>query len=71
MNYAGLVAALVADIGFSPREYYLFLFPAFLAGMQPCFIEASDRPEGTLYPIPCTNILYEGESKRTWFKREK
>ena len=71
MNYAGLVAALVADIGFSPREYYLFLFPAFLAGMQPCFIEASDRPEGTLYPIPCVGILYEGESKRTWLKREK
>ena len=71
MNYAGLVAALAADIGFSPREYYLFLFPAFLAGMQPCFIEASDRPEGTLYPIPCTNILYEGEFKRTWLKQEK
>ena len=71
MNYAGLVAALVADIGFSPREYYLFLFPAFLAGVQPCFIEASDRPEGTLYPIPCADILYEGESKRSWLKREK
>ncbi|MDO8989895.1 MAG: hypothetical protein Q7U91_09700 [Sideroxyarcus sp.] len=69
MNYAGLVAALVADIGFSPREYYLFLFPAFLAGMQPCFIEASDRPEGTLYAIPCADILYEGESTRTWLNR--
>lgn len=68
MNYAGLVAALIADIGFSPREYYLFLFPAFLAGMQPCFIEASDRPEGTLYPIPCADILYEGESRRAWTK---
>ncbi|HAF45388.1 MAG TPA: citryl-CoA lyase [Gallionellaceae bacterium] len=68
MNYAGLVAALIADIGFSPREYYLFLFPAFLAGMQPCYIEASDRPEGSLYPIPCADILYEGESRRAWTK---
>ncbi|MBU0620913.1 MAG: citryl-CoA lyase [Gammaproteobacteria bacterium] len=68
MNYAGLVAALMADIGFSPKEYYLYSFPAFLAGMSPCFIEASERPEGTLYPIPCTDILYEGESKRTWPK---
>jgi len=66
MNYAGLVAALVADIGLSPREYYLFLFPAFLAGMQPCFIEASDRPEGTLYPVSCTDILYEGQPQRSW-----
>lgn len=69
MNYAGLVAALIADIGFTPREYYLFLFPAFLAGMQPCYIETSERPEGTLYPIPCADILYEGESVRTWNKK--
>ncbi|WP_136413415.1 citryl-CoA lyase [Herbaspirillum sp. ST 5-3] len=66
MNYAGLVAALAADLGFSPREYYLFLFPAFLAGMQPCLIEASERPEGALYPISCSDILYEGRSKRPW-----
>lgn len=66
MNYAGLVAALVADLGFSPREYYLFLFPAFLAGMQPCFIEAVDRPEGTLYPTACIDVLYEGQSPRRW-----
>lgn len=68
MNYAGLVAALVADIGFSQREYYLFLFPAFLAGMPPGFIEASDRPEGTLYPVSCANILYEGQPQRTWHR---
>lgn len=68
MNYAALVAALGADIGLTPREFYLFMFPVFLAGMQPCFIEASDRPEGTLYPIPCTDILYDGEPKRSWHK---
>jgi hypothetical protein len=66
MNYAGLVASLAADLGFSPREYYLFLFPAFLAGMQPCFIEAADRPEGTLYPARCADIMYSGEPKRSW-----
>ncbi len=71
MNYAGVVAALVADIGLSPREYYLFLFPAFLAGMQPGFIEAADRPEGTLYPIPCADVQYQGESHRPWKTREK
>jgi hypothetical protein len=66
MNYGALAAALVADLGFSPREYYLFMFPAFLAGMQPCFIEAADRPEGTLYPMACSDIAYEGESQRSW-----
>jgi hypothetical protein len=66
MNYGGLVAALSADLGLSPREYYLCGFPAFLAGMQPCFIEASERTEGMLYRIPCTDILYEGQPQRNW-----
>lgn len=69
MNYAGLVAGLVADIGFSPREYYLFLFPAFLAGMPPGYIEAADRPEGTLYPAACSDILYDGQPRRTWRRK--
>lgn len=71
MNYAGLVAALIADFGLSANEYYLLSFPTFLAGMAPCFIEATDRTEGTLYPIPCANIQYEGEFKRTWNKQDK
>jgi hypothetical protein len=68
MNYAGVVAPLVADLGFKPREFYLFLFPSFLGGMSPCFIEASGRPEGTLYPLACADILYDGQSQRTWHK---
>lgn len=66
MNYAGVAAALMADLGLSPREYYLFLFPAFLAGMQPCFIEASERPEGALYRVSCADIAYEGRPQRSW-----
>lgn len=66
MNYGGLAAALAADLGLSPKEYYLFVFPAFLAGMQPCFIEASERPEGALYPVSCADILYEGYPQRPW-----
>lgn len=66
MNYAALAAALGADLGFSPREYYLFMFPAFLAGMQPGYIEAADRPEGTLYPVSCASILYSGQAQRSW-----
>lgn len=66
MNYAALVAALGADIGLSPHEFYLFMFPVFLAGMPPGHIEAAERPEGTLYPIPCNGIRYEGQSRRPW-----
>jgi len=66
MNYGGLAAALTADLGLSPREFNLYWFPAFLAGMQPCFIEASERPEGALYPMSCADILYEGCAQRPW-----
>lgn len=66
MNYAGMAAALLADIGLSPQEYYLYLFPAFLAGMPPGYIEAAERPEGTLYPVPCSQVRYEGQSPRPW-----
>jgi citrate synthase len=66
MNYAGLVAAMAADLGFSLREFHLFVFPAFLAGMPPCFVEASQRPEGTLFPLSCAHIQYEGPPKRQW-----
>ena len=70
MNYAALAAALAADLGLSPFEYYLYLFPAFLAGMQPCFIEATQCPEGTLFPLSSVHVVYEGRSKRSWHQRD-
>lgn len=66
MNYGALAAALAADLGLSAREYYAFMFPAFLAGMQPCYIEASERPEGSLLPLACDAIRYEGAPPRRW-----
>ncbi|MES2354067.1 MAG: citryl-CoA lyase [Pseudomonadota bacterium] len=66
MNYAGLMAAFAADIGFSAREFQTFVFPAFLAGMPPCFIEAAERAEGALFPLTCADVLYEGRAKRDW-----
>jgi hypothetical protein len=66
LNYGGLVAALAADLGLTPQEYYLFMFPAFLAGMTPCYIEAEQRSEGSLFPLACCHIQYEGQSQRPW-----
>jgi hypothetical protein len=71
MNYAALVSALGADIGFTQREFSLFMFPVFLAGMQPCVVEAAERPEGTLFPLACADISYDGKSRRAWAKRKK
>lgn len=66
MNYAALAAALTLDMGFTPRQHYLFSFPAFLAGMQPCFIEASENPAGSLLPLSCDDVEYHGPAPRAW-----
>lgn len=66
MNYAALTAALTSDMGFTPRQHYQYGFPAFLAGMQPCYIEASEQPAGTLLPLACDNVTYDGPAPRAW-----
>jgi hypothetical protein len=71
MNYGALVAALAADLGLTARQYYLFMFPAFLAGMQPCYIEAIERPAGAVFPTPCSAIVYEGHGRRAWGDRTR
>lgn len=66
MNFAALAAALVADMGFSAREYYLYVIPCFVAGMLPCFIDASSKPEGGFLPLRCDRLKYEGVPERSW-----
>jgi len=64
MNYAGMTSALGADLGLSRREFQLFRVPLFFAGMPPCWVEAADKPEGTLFPTPCDGIAYAGKAIR-------
>jgi hypothetical protein len=66
MNYAALAAALCADFGMSPHEYYFASIMAFLAGMPPCFLDAAEKPEGQLFPLPCRMVSYEGVKHRRW-----
>jgi len=68
INYAGMTAGLGADLGLSRREFQLFRVPLFSAGMPPCWEEAADKPEGTLFPTPCNGVVYEGVEKRPWRK---
>lgn len=66
MNVAALIAALAADQGFTPREYYLYMVLSFTAGMFPCFIDTADRPEGAFLPLSCERISYDGPDQRRW-----
>lgn len=66
INYGGVVVAIPLDMGFSPRECYLFLLPSFMAGMPPCYREASERPAGATFPLRCSQLHYEGPERRRW-----
>ncbi len=66
MNYGAVVSAFGADLGLSPDEFYLLMFPSFLAGMSPCFLEARHSVEGSLFPLRCADIVYDGPQARTW-----
>lgn len=66
MNYGALVAALATDLGLSPNESYFLGIPAFLAGMPPCYLDAVEKPERQLFPLPCRMLSYEGVARRHW-----
>lgn len=69
MNYSALSAALCADMGFNAREYQKFRLPLLLAGMTPCYIEASNHKSNTLFALDCEDVSYNGASKRNWTQR--
>lgn len=64
MNYAAVAVALTADLGLSLRTLYLFGFPAFLAGVVPCLIEAQNTAPGLSFPLSCSLVRYSGQHKR-------
>jgi citrate synthase len=66
MNIAGLAAAIGADIGFSAREYYLWLVNGYNAGIVACYGDASSKEEGKLFPLRCERIVYSGVPARAW-----
>ena len=66
LNLGGLVSAFAADFGWTPRECTMFLFPAFLAGMHPCYLEALELPAGARFAMRCEDVGYEGVAERGW-----
>lgn len=66
INVAALDAAICADCGFNAEEYHLFMIPAFLSGMVPCFMESKSKPEGTFFPLRCESVVYQGTKRRSW-----
>lgn len=66
MNAGALVSAFGADFGFSPRAWSAFLFPGFLAGMQPVYLEALEQPVGAMFAARVDQVDYTGVQARDW-----
>lgn len=66
MNISALAAAISADIGLTPKQFYLWSSNGFSAGMVGCFTDAEGKPEGSLFPMKCKVINYSGSEPRAW-----
>jgi len=66
INVAALAAAILADQGLSPEELYNLATLAFVAGMFPCYIDTSEKPEGAFFPLRTSRIHYAGAETRCW-----
>jgi len=66
MNIAALDAALAADQGLSPQEFYQYSILCFTGGMMPCYQDAVHKPAGTFFPLACNRLHYQGADKRVW-----
>lgn len=66
MNYAAIICGLFLDIGLTVQQIKLAIYPMLLAGMTPCYTEAAQNAENSLFKLDCTDIEYRGVPKRNW-----
>ncbi len=67
INIAAVCAALLADEGIEPMDFYHMATLAFTAGAMPCFIDASNQQEGGFFPLRTSRLSYTGvEEVRHW-----
>ncbi|MBT8123922.1 MAG: hypothetical protein KJO81_03745 [Gammaproteobacteria bacterium] len=68
LNAAGMAAALAADQGLAPNEFYHLMSLCFTAGFHPCYIDTQSSSEGVFFPLRCEFVSYSGENAREWGK---
>lgn len=66
MTYATMVMAIPLDFGFTPSQCYMYMQPALMAGMIPCYQEALERPASATFALRCERIEYNGAAPRAW-----
>ena len=66
INIGGLTAALFADQGVTPKEFYTACGIIYSAGMMACYVDTAEKPAGSFFPFRCEIVDYSGPGKRAW-----
>lgn len=64
MNVNGCVAAFMSDQGYTGMELYLLGACLVSSGVEACYVDYMDRPEGSFLPIRCDDLEYVGKAIR-------
>jgi citrate synthase len=65
-NYASVVAAIVADLGVTPKNQAVVTTLMLSLGMPPCYAEWREAPAGIFMSTPVTQVTYSGRPARDW-----
>lgn len=64
INFAGYLAAFLADNGYSPEEAYRFFSIITNSGITACYADDIKKPAGHFLPLRCDDIEYRGVASR-------
>lgn len=66
LNIAGVFAAFCADEKLKSKDIYYLTVTSFSIGMLACYLDASEKPPGSFFPLRCNRISYNGNKNRNW-----
>ncbi len=66
INASALICAFASDFGMTPRQLTMMIYPIFLAGMTPCYLEALEKPIGAVFAARVDQVSYTGVEARSW-----
>jgi len=67
INIAAVCAALLADEGLTPIDFYHMATVAFTAGAMACFVDASAQQEGCFFPLRTSRLEFSGAvEEKSW-----
>jgi len=64
MNLTGYMSAFLADQGFTSDEVGHICATLVSSGLTACYVDASNRPPESFYPMRCDDIDYQGKPPR-------